>query len=41
MYYYRNLSRGASRQDLGLSLPVFWFYKLKGKFCPPRSHEKK
>lgn len=40
MYIFRNLNRGASRQDLGLSLPVFWFYKLKGKFCPPRNREK-
>ncbi len=41
MYYYRNMNRGASRQDLGLSLPVFWFYQIKQKICPPRNQEKK
>ena len=38
IYYYRNLSRGATRQDLGLSWPVYWFYVIKQKVCPARNH---
>ena len=41
LYYYRNMSRGASREDLGLSLPMFWFYRLKKNLCPSRAHEKR
>jgi choline-phosphate cytidylyltransferase len=41
MYIERNLNRGAKPSDLGLSLPLYWFYKLKIKLCPARNHEKK
>lgn len=39
-YYYRNMSRGASREELGLSMPVYWFYRFKKILCPAVQHEK-
>jgi choline-phosphate cytidylyltransferase len=35
-YYYRNMDRGATKEQLGLSIGMFWFYKLKKIVCPPR-----
>lgn len=35
-YYYRNMKRGATKEDLGLSSFMFWFYKVKMVLCPKR-----
>ncbi len=35
------MNRGAKPEDLGLSLFMFYFYKLKKHLCPPRNHQKK
>ena len=35
-YYYRNMKRGATKEDLGLSTVMFWFYKAKMVLCPKR-----
>jgi choline-phosphate cytidylyltransferase len=38
IYYYRNISRGAGRKDLGLSWPIYMFYVVKQRLCPARNH---
>ena len=35
-YYYRNMKRGATKEELGLSSFMFWFYKVKMALCPKR-----
>jgi len=38
MYFIRNIKRGASSEELGMSLPHYWYIKLRIHFCPPRYH---
>ena len=35
-YYARNIKRGATKDELGLSFATFWFYKAKMILCPER-----
>ena len=40
IYYYRNMNRGMGREEMGLSLAMYWFYRFKKNLCPSRAHEK-
>lgn len=41
MYFVRNLNRGVSRQDLGMSLLEYWYLKLEMMICPSRVEKSK
>jgi hypothetical protein len=40
-YFVRNLNRGVSRQELGLSLLEYWRLKLEMLLCPNRLEKPK
>ena len=41
MYFVRNLNRGVSRQELGMSLLEYWYLKLEMMICPSRVEKPK
>ena len=38
LYYERNIKRGVSKEELGLSYLSFWYYKVKVVLCPQRPY---
>ena len=36
LYYERNIKRGATRKEVGLSYPKYWYYYVKCRLCPYR-----
>ena len=41
MYYVRNLSRGKSRDELGMGLFEYWRLRAKMTLCPSRAGKEK
>ena len=37
-YYFRNIKRGVTKEELGLSTLMFWYYKTKMVVCPERPY---